>query len=720
MFTDIVGYTALMGSDEDKAFKTLRKNRDIQRPIIKKYRGEWLKEMGDGILSSFHTASDAVRCAGEIQHAAKKAGIPLRIGIHEGEVVFEGGDVLGDGVNVASRLEELAEEGSINISGAVYKDIKNKAGIEAEFIEEKILKNVEEPVKVYQVHFEEPVQEVLEEKKSKKRKNKIPYYLLAGSLIIIAFILIWYNQRKQLDIEIEKSIAVLPLINDSPDQENEYFCNGMMDDILNHLAKISDLQVLSRTDVEPYRGSSKTRKDIANELGVANLLEGSVRKQGNRFKITLQLINAESGFHLWSNTYEGEYTEEIFTVQSNIAQQVASALKAVITPQEAKMIGEVPTTDISAYDLVQRGYYFLGRYMRTISIDTLHIAIDYFRNAITVDSNYAQAYGGLSSLYFNAFNYDSMYFYADRAIKLNPLYTQGYYYRGTYFWAIGKADSAITDLIKAIDMSNGNHRWARLTLGCTYCMWKNDFGQGIYHINKAITECQREFEKGVMSLWLSIVLMNAGDYEKAENYILHAIKSEVGCFATLLESFLLILQGQYKKAIQFTDSMCQESCRNICSWSLFNIYFNLEEYVKAELYYYQWDEEAFIYPQFKNWTKINWAYVCQQLGRFDEANRLFDEIINESEQLLDKGYYWTFLDLSRIYAFKNNKEKSLKYLRNNENFVFQWGIHDYILIDPLFKNLRDDPDFLEIVNQLQAKKAELRKQINQLKEEGVL
>ena len=155
MFTDIVGYTALMGSDEDKAFQLLRKNREIQRPIIKKYRGEWLKEMGDGILASFHTASDAVRCAGEIQHAAKKEGIPLRIGIHEGEVVFEGSDVLGDGVNVASRLEELAEEGCINISGAVYKDIKNKAGIEAEFVEEKVLKNVEEPVKVYSVFCEE-------------------------------------------------------------------------------------------------------------------------------------------------------------------------------------------------------------------------------------------------------------------------------------------------------------------------------------------------------------------------------------------------------------------------------------------------------------------------------------------------------------------------------------------------------------------------------------
>jgi class 3 adenylate cyclase len=259
MFTDIVGYTALMGSDEDKAFKVLRKNREIQRPIIKKYRGEWLKEMGDGILASFHTASDAVRCAGEIQHAVKKEGIALRIGIHEGEVVFEGGDVLGDGVNVASRLEEMAEEGAINISGAVYKDIKNKAGITAEFIEEKSLKNVEDPVKVYRVKCEEPEVEVLDEKPSEKKMNKLPYYIIGGLIIVIAAILIWQflPEKESVTVledteidKIDKSIAVLPFRNDSPDQENEYFCNGMMEEILDKLHKIGDLNVYVENPVK--------------------------------------------------------------------------------------------------------------------------------------------------------------------------------------------------------------------------------------------------------------------------------------------------------------------------------------------------------------------------------------------------------------------------------------------------------------------------------------
>jgi class 3 adenylate cyclase len=208
MFTDIVGYTALMGSDEDKAFKILRKNRNIQKPLIKKYNGKWLKEMGDGILASFNNSSDSVRYAGEIQHAVKKEGIALRIGIHEGEVVFEGGDVLGDGVNVASRLEEIADDGCINISGAVFKDIKNKAGISTEFIEEKTLKNVDEPVKVYRVSCEESNNETNQTHTKRKFSIKYIYYLFAGFVIIIVSVLaIQYlkNQSPPSTITKEKS-----------------------------------------------------------------------------------------------------------------------------------------------------------------------------------------------------------------------------------------------------------------------------------------------------------------------------------------------------------------------------------------------------------------------------------------------------------------------------------------------------------------------------------
>ncbi len=200
IFTDIVGYTALMGKDEDKAFDMLKRNHAIHKTLIKQFNGTMIKEVGDGTLASFSLASDAVRCAMEIQKACREQDIPLKIGIHEGEMVFAGSDVLGDAVNIASRLQESAEGGCITISGSVYRDIKNKAGIRTEFMEERSYKNVDEPIRVYKVLDEQA------EEKSKILKSRIPnrdlriaiqkkklaLLIITGLVIIIATITIWY------------------------------------------------------------------------------------------------------------------------------------------------------------------------------------------------------------------------------------------------------------------------------------------------------------------------------------------------------------------------------------------------------------------------------------------------------------------------------------------------------------------------------------------------
>ena len=256
MFTDIVGYTALMGSDEDRAFEVLRKNREIHSKLIEQFKGTLIKEMGDGMLISFNLASDAVRCAIEIQKACKEQNIPLKIGIHEGEMVFEGNDVLGDGVNIASRLQGETKEGCITISGSVYRDIKNKHGIQAEFIEEKTLKNVDEPIKVYQVFCQE--ENVPQNRKAIKAKSKLKYYLLGSlSLVLIAFAIWQTPPRKDVSnlpiipasVEVDRSIAVLPFTDMSPNEDQKYFCDGVLEEILMHLYKIGDLRVRHRASV---------------------------------------------------------------------------------------------------------------------------------------------------------------------------------------------------------------------------------------------------------------------------------------------------------------------------------------------------------------------------------------------------------------------------------------------------------------------------------------
>src|SRR5688572_4782646 len=331
MFTDIVGYTALMGRDEKKAFEVLRRNREIQKPFIKHYNGVWIKELGDGVLASFRTVTDAVFCAAAIHEACNKIdGLQLRIGIHLGEVIFENNDVFGDGVNIASRLQAMASPGSTWVSEAVYKNLVNKKEISSEFIKEEHLKNVTEPVKVYEITVKEIPGFLPDNVKAYKEQNRTGSSLKKKKLIIPAFILFivllaaYFIFFKIPSAPVaadgttpEKSIAVLPFVNMSGDKEQEYFSDGITEDIITHVSKISDLKVIARTAVMQYKATKKTVQQIGEELNVSTILEGSVRREGNQIRVVAQLINSKTNEHLWADTYDEELTE-IFKIQSKV------------------------------------------------------------------------------------------------------------------------------------------------------------------------------------------------------------------------------------------------------------------------------------------------------------------------------------------------------------------------------------------------------------------
>ena len=371
MFTDIVGYTKLMGSDEDKAFEILKINREIHTLLLKRYNGTLIKEMGDGILASFSSNSDAVRCAIEIQQESKTENIKLRIGIHEGEMVFAGADVLGDGVNVASRLEELAEEGCINVSGAVYKDIRNKADIITEFIEEKTLKNVDEPVKVYKIFSQETNDKIVEEGSSTSPKKP--------------------------------SIAVLPFVNMSADPEQEYFCDGMTEEIINALSHVENLKVIARTSAFMFKEKHEDIREIGKKLDVGTLLEGSVRKAGNRIRITAQLIKVSDGSHLWSERYDRDL-KDIFAIQDEISLAIVANLKVKLLDREKKAIEKRYTDDFELYNLYLKGIHHLSR----LTTEGCTKAQKYFEQTLQKKPDYALAYYGLGAMYFARTFYEKL------------------------------------------------------------------------------------------------------------------------------------------------------------------------------------------------------------------------------------------------------------------------------------------------------------------------
>lgn len=361
MFTDIVAYTALMGIDEQFAFKVLKKNRSLHKPVIKEFDGHIVKELGDGMMAYFSSVSKAVSAAIVIQKNCRKINeFQLRIGIHMGEVLLENNDIFGDGVNIASRIQSMAEPGTIFISEMVYKNISNKKDIATKFVSEAVLKNVATPLKIYQV------------------VSKITPGSQDAAL-------------PEIDhLKTEFSIAVLPFLNLSTDPEQKYFCEGISEEIIIALTQLNNLRVVSRTSVLTIKGKNLSTRDIGKLLGVNTLLEGSVRKAGNQLRIITNLVKVGDSSHIWSNRYDREL-EDIFVIQDDIAQNVGTAVRGYITTQEKNAIRR-PETSIEAYTYFLKGRQFLHQ---------LSIAESkkMFEEAIQLDSSYAPAFAGLSDLH---------------------------------------------------------------------------------------------------------------------------------------------------------------------------------------------------------------------------------------------------------------------------------------------------------------------------------
>jgi adenylate cyclase len=355
MFTDIVGYTALMGDNEQKAFELLNKNRLLQKPIIEQYGGRWIKELGDGVLASFNTVSDAVNAAIKIQEACiQTKEFQLRIGIHQGEVVFEQDDIFGDAVNIASRIQALAPIGGIWISESVHNNVSNKKEIATRFVREENLKNVKEVVRIYEVIMKGDSGSITE------------------------------NQMKDI---LQNSIAVLPFTNMSNDPEQEYFCDGISEEIINALAQLNNLRVIARTSAFSFKGKNLDVREIGKTLDVKTLLEGSVRKAGKNLRITTKLVKVSDGSHLWSNRYD-RVLEDVFSIQENIAGNVATALQGILTNKEKEAIRR-PETIIEAYEYFLKGRQFFHQL-------ALKEAKNLFKKAIELDPGYAPAYAGLA------------------------------------------------------------------------------------------------------------------------------------------------------------------------------------------------------------------------------------------------------------------------------------------------------------------------------------
>ncbi len=439
MFTDIVGYTALMGNDESKAFELLSKNRQLQKPIIEEFNGRWIKEMGDGVMASFHNASDAVNAAIKIQLGCNsESEFQLRIGIHLAEVVFENDDVFGDGVNIAARIQAVAQPGSIFISETVHHNILNKKEFLTRFIRIQSLKNVKEPVKIYEVITETNARISSLRPAGKIKPKTLFVFLAAIALLVAGYLLINFLTEKKVGLEnTVKSIAILPFTDMSPGKDQEYLSDGLADEIRNSITIIKDLKVIGRTSSFQFKGKDFDARTIGEKLNVNTILEGSIQKSGNILRIITKLINVKNDSTIWSQRFDKE-SKDIFAIQDSIASKIVEKLKITLSHSEKPRLIK-QQTDPEVYSLYLKG-------LHTYKEQNYDKSIEYNQQAVALDSLFApsNAFLALAKIwninragsYTDANDIREAKELANRSVTLDPNLAEGYSALALLAWTI--------------------------------------------------------------------------------------------------------------------------------------------------------------------------------------------------------------------------------------------------------------------------------------------
>jgi adenylate cyclase len=373
LVADVVGYSRLMEADEAGTLGALKRHREtIFDPAVAAHNGRVVKLIGDGAIVEFGSVVDAVNCAVSVQRsspsspdaAMRQSTIVLRIGINLGDIIIENDDIYGDGVNIAARLEPLAEPGGICVSSIVHESVGNRIDVRFQDGGEIRVKNIDRPVRVWKWH-----------------PNKTDVVANASA------------PTPQVE---RPSIAVLPFINMSGDAEQEYFSDGISEDVITDLSKIGGLIVIARNSSFAYKGRSVDIRVVGRELGVQSLLEGSIRRAGNRVRITAQLIDATNGAHLWADRYDRDLTD-VFAVQDDVTRRIVDALKVTLSPAEKARLADSGTPNVDAYDCYLRGRELLA--MNPKNRERFEQASKLFVRALELDPGYSQAYAALSMAY---------------------------------------------------------------------------------------------------------------------------------------------------------------------------------------------------------------------------------------------------------------------------------------------------------------------------------
>jgi len=623
MFTDMVGYTLLGQRNESLSIALVEEQRKLIRPILNKHNGREVKTIGDAFLVEFPSALDATRCAYDIQRATREFNISLpeerrvhlRIGVHLGDVLESQGDISGDAVNVASRIEHLAEDGGVCLTRQVYDHIQNKFDLPLKSLGPKSLKNVDTPIEVYRM--------------------RMP----------------WDEDRASQPTQLNKlRIAVLPFANMSPDLGDEYFADGMTEELIDRLSQVRELRVIARTSVMGYKKKEMKVSEIAKELAIGTLVEGSIRKAGNKIRITVQLVDTETEEHLWSSRYDKDL-DDVFAIQSEISERVTNELRVRLLDSEKRLLERRPTENTDAYMLYLKGRYYWSERTKP----SLEKGIAYLQKALQADPNLAVAYSDLADVHVIMADYGIMRGpeayakvreYATKALEVDPSLSQPHAALGTehersFRWA--EAENEYKLAIKLNPNNATAHHWYALHLS-------------FKRKENAMQEWRKAKELDPLSLIIGSAfgyfLVWQGHKEEGLAMLRSVIELNDGFVAGhQLLAFACIVAGMKAEAVKEAKKM-------------------MDLTIEAD------------YPALA-------ACVYAEAGETEEAVAILNTLLKQSDT-----HYVDPSEIAMIYAALRNEAKALEWLEKAVNEKSA-GI-PYIHFFPMFEFLRDDPRFKQI------------------------
>ncbi len=665
MFTDIFGFTALMETDEADAMQKRDRYKEVLDKFHKQYNGDIIKDMGDGSLSVFTNSVDAVWCAVEIQKELRSPiNVPIRIGIHTGNVLFQQGDVMGDAVNIASRIESFALPGAVFISGKLYDEVKNQKNIEVVSAGKFELKNVSIPMEIFAISNDNlvtPKKQALHGKgkqfSEKKTSSKTIWISAAIAFVIILSSLFFYKKYAAAGSNNNeaKTIAVIPFANLSAQKDDEYFADGVCNEIQTQLSKIGALNVVSHTSMLQFKDTKKTMKEIGDAVGADVLLEGSVQKANDKVHINIQLIDAKTDKQLWADTYDKDF-KDIFSIQSDIAKSVATSLKANLTSSEKTGIDKRPTENLEAYNLYLKGNYLIQK----VTPGDLANGLSMLNKAIKLDPKFALPYLGLAYYYGVATDFymapakalPQLKIAAQTAIEMDSSLADAYAYLGLYNqWYVWNFPKAEVEFKKALELGPN--------------VYLVHWGYNIYLMSTGQTQAAKKIGERLTELdpmsaeahaWYGAVFYFARQYDEA---LLHINKSlaidDNYPFAHYFKGICYAAQGK------FTEATTEE----------------------------QLAHNLFAAP----WSYGRLAYAYARAGNKQMATSILDSLKKASATT-----YVASDVVASVYVALGDKEHAFDYLNKAADERAGWMV--FLNVDPIWDPIRTDTRFIAILTKM--------------------